>query len=534
LTSTASDVTREAFLAFAEGDPMAFGKVFFPHHFKIETPEFHYEMIDEIMGNKFVAIASPRGSAKSTRISFLYPAWKIIMRKEPFIVLVSNTFKKSAMYLDAIKMEVKDNKKLKEIFRDSISMPTDAEGDTIFKHKDGFKTRFMCRGVDQIGSLRGVKFGADRPGLIILDDIEDDELVRSKDRRQQLQDEFDDVFGIGGKEAKIGHRETQIIAVGTILHDDSQLAKLINPEQYTMFKKIKFQAHLNVGLPNEASLWPEKWGVDELREMMRDKPNTYAKEMQNDPVAGSNVRFERKDFRYWTQEGGDYVLLNTEGSAIARDSLKTCRAAIACDLAWKEKRESDASVLMPGFITPNSDILVAPYICKKGMRPDETEELLFGMVERLEKLTGSTVPIGFEKAMLENVTQWLLKQAMRKRNKFLSTKELVWDADKLTRIETRLQPRYVQHVIYHQNGMGDLEHQLERFPSGTHDDLADALQGLVQLLQFPKAREKPTQVDDEFMRMRKRIIDEKNPKVNVRKISGRTVFPMWPVLTSWR
>ena len=89
---------------------------------------------------------------------------------------------------------------------------------------------------------------------------------------------------------------------------------------------------------------------------------------------------------------------------------------------------------MPGFITPNSDILVYNYVCKKGMRPDETEDTLFTMVERLEALTGTTVPIGFEKAMLENVTQWLLKQGMRRRNKFITTKVLVWDADKVTRI----------------------------------------------------------------------------------------------------
>jgi hypothetical protein len=250
------------------------------------------------------------------------------------------------------------------------------------------------------------------------------------------------------------------------------------------------------------------------------------------------VRFERKDFRYWKIEGGDYVLLDEAGKVVAKDSLKTCRAAISCDLAWKEKRESDSSVLMPGFITPNSDILVYSYLCKKGLRPDETEEVIFSMVDRIEKLTGSTVPIGFEKAMLENVTQWLLKQAMRKRNKFLTTKELLWDADKMTRIETRLQPRYCQHVIYHLTGMGDLEHQLERFPSGTHDDLADALQGLVQLLQFPKARIKETQADDEFMRMRKLTIDAKMPEDSkrnkVRKISGRSQFPQWKLFQSFR
>ena len=492
----------EELLSQLSEDVMAFGKVFFPNHFTMETPDFHYQLMQMARRNQFLAIASPRGSAKSTRISFLYPAHKIIFKKEPFIVLISNTFKKSAMYLDAIKMELSDNKMLKAIIGDTIKFSRDAEGDTIFQHADGFKTWFLCRGVDQLGSLRGVKFGAHRPGLILLDDIEDDELVRSQERRLQLQKEFDDVFGIGGTSPKIGHAKTQIIAVGTILHDDSMLSKLIDKTQYTMFEKVKFQAHVDVDKPSEHSLWPEKWSVTELREMMKNNPDTYAKEMQNDPVAGENTRFRRENFRYWKETSGGVSLLDANGNIQTTYAYGDCRAAISCDLAWKEKRVSDSCAIVPGLLTPRSEILVLDYIHQKGIRPDKLSTILFDMEERLATLTGSVIPIGFEKAMLENVNQWLLRREMQRRNKFLLTRELVWDADKNTRIETRLQPRYSQHVIYHKHGMGELETQLVRFPSGTHDDLIDALQGLIQLLQFPKDASKPS-VNDQFMKLRK-------------------------------
>jgi len=173
--------------------------------------------------------------------------------------------------------------------------------------------------------------------------------------------------------------------------------KLVSATQYTDYKKMFLQAHIDYGKETERSLWPETWSVEFLRSLMKEDPNAYAKEYQNNPVAGTNLRFEKKDFRYWKLEGGDYVLLDENGTTVARDSLKTCRAAISCDLAWKEKRESDFSVLLPGFITPNADILVYNYICKKGMRPDETEELLFGMVERLESLLGLPYRLGSRK-----------------------------------------------------------------------------------------------------------------------------------------
>ena len=55
--------------------------------------------------------------------------------------------------------------------------------------------------------------------------------------------------------------------------------------------------------------------------------------------------------------------------------------------------------------------------------------------------------------------------------------------------------------------MGDLEHQLERFPYGTHDDLIDALQGLVQLLQFPKNLPKKPDTTDAFEWWRSKAIN---------------------------
>ena len=39
---------------------------------------------------------------------------------------------------------------------------------------------------------------------------------------------------------------TEIKVIGTILHDDSLISKLLDPNQYKHFKKIKFQAHLKV------------------------------------------------------------------------------------------------------------------------------------------------------------------------------------------------------------------------------------------------------------------------------------------------
>ena len=477
----------------------------------MKVPAFHFELIDAVKNNRFVAIAAPRGSAKSTLLVFLYPLHQIVFKRKRFILIVSNTFAKAARHLDTIKIEIEENANLRRMFP-KITFGKDAQGDTIFCHPDGFKTLVLCKGVDQIGSVRGEKFGASRPDLIICDDLEDDQMVKNPERRLELKQLFDEALVPAGSPA------VQIVTIGTIFHDDALMAKLVSAHHYPEYYKLFFKALED----NGQSLWPEKWSIEYLNKLKKDKPNVFAKEYQNDPVAGTNTRFKRADFRYYEERDGKLSLFDANGVVEKTYSFSECRAAVACDLAWKEKRTSDSSVLMPGLLTPNSEILVGEYISKKGMRPNETGEYLFSFVDRYEKLTGSSVPVGFEKAMLENVTQWLLKQEMKKRNKFIITKELVWDADKNTRIETRLEPRFSQHVIYFKRSMGDLEHELERFPYGVHDDLCDCLQALVQLLQFPKKAAKGAiQGDDMFAKLRQLNIDHKYGKKETKFNGGK-------------
>jgi hypothetical protein len=131
--------------------------------------------------------------------------------------------------------------------------------------------------------------------------------------------------------------------------------------------------------------------------------------------------------------------------------------------------------------------------------------------------------------MLEKVTLHILKREMRARNYFITTKDLKWGNDKVSRIEVQLEPRYSQGTIYHKVGMGDLEHQLMRFPSGTHDDIIDALQGLCQMLNFPKSKAKEVTNDTQFDWLRKHAIPNKNNTTETKRLGqfllGKKIKP---------
>lgn len=493
-----------------KANKILFGNHYFPHYFSKESPSFHLNILKEVDRSLNLAIHAPRGSSKSTILTFLEPVHGIAFKRYRFIILVQNTYAKAAASLNNIKSEFRINEGLRKDF--GVGMrEKDAEGDTIFKHGDGYMTRVLCKGADQIGTLRGERFGAYRPDLILIDDLEDDELVRNAERRGQLEKEFNEVLNYAGT---VG--VTKTIVDGTILHDDSLLAKLLSKDKYLRFKKLFYKARPTIN-GVERSLWEEKWSLEDLLLMEREDAAGFAKEMQGDPSSGEMEGIHRKDFRYWRIENSCAVLMDENSNIISKFNLSDCKGAIAYDLAWEEKRDSDFGVIFPGFITPNSDILFDDYFVKRGLRPEEFEETVFSMNARMEKLTGKRVVNGFEKAKIEKVMKWWLGEAMRRRNKFLWLKDLQWDGDKIQRILTRLANRYNQHVIYHKKNMGDLENQLIRIRSVAHDDIADSAQGLVQLLQFAPAVKKQVGVENafDFWRKQTRVYREKNKSAYV-------------------
>lgn len=486
-----------AYTLFSQ-EPIIWGKHYFNHHLRDRSPYFHWIIISESYKHPFFACEAPRGCAKSTMLSFLKVLHRVAFKQKRFIVIVQNTYKKSVGTLESIKDEVRYNEAFKRDF--GITLEKDAEGDTIFRSKDGYRTRILCKGVEQIGSIRGEKFGAYRPDYILCDDMEDDEMVKSSERRISLKELFDNALIPSGD---IKNLDVDII--GTILHDDSLMASLVSQMQYTEYRKLFFKARfVNAVSGEKESLWPERWTVAELDDMERLKPEAFAKEMQGDPSSGSLETIRREDFRYWRMEEGQAVLYGSDNEVVSRWRLTDCRCGVGIDLAWEEKKASDFCAIVPGIITPANDLLVDNYINKKGMRPNEFESLIYEINERYAKLTGKRVCFGFEKAKLEKVMKWFLQESMKRTGKYLWFKDIAWGTqDKVERIMFRVANRYSQHSIYHKKGMGDLENQLIRLRSVAHEDLADALAMLPEILAWSPTAQKHKAPEDRFMQLRK-------------------------------
>lgn len=460
-------MTQDIHSAFKE-NPLAWGYYFLPHHFPMASPPFHLEILKTILNNKKTAICAARSHSKSTLCMTLFPIWGICFKRFRHIVILQANLEKAIASLKTIKTEFTDNEAIKKTYR--ITTPTDTQNLTTFRHPDGFETQIVCFGMEQMGKIRGSKFGAFRPDCVLVDDLETDELVRSRELREDLHRKFKDAV----EPAVDVGADFRIVYIDTMKHYDSQLAKMTNPEMYTDFVKLHYKA-LNVNEKGEEyALWEERFPLKELKRLEKEDPIAFAKEYQGDPVTGQSATFNASDFLRWTINSDDYILYDVDGGILSRGSLCDCRVAIGYDLAWEEKRRHDFTAIVPVYITPNSEILVDYYVNEKGVKPDMLAEYVFNLNDKYTAITGKVVYHGFEKGKYEKVAKWLLDQEKKRRNKFPIFKDVPWGTDKKERITVPLQPRYANHAIFHRKDMGDLESQLLRFPSGTNDDLCFA------------------------------------------------------------
>ena len=196
-----------------------FFSVYFHTYIKYETAPFQQEIISiaEDQNNKLAVIVAFRGSAKSTLITTASVLWSILGRpQKKFIIILSQTEQKARQHLQNIKLELEGN----EVLRKDLG-PFDEEknqwGSTALIIKK-FNAKIMIGSVEQ--SIRGLRFGENRPDLIILDDVEDTTSVRTQEGRNKTYD------WLTGEVLPAGDKETKVIAVGNLLHEDSLLKRL--------------------------------------------------------------------------------------------------------------------------------------------------------------------------------------------------------------------------------------------------------------------------------------------------------------------
>lgn len=494
-------------------DPGLFGKTYLPHYFSAESPPFHKELNDlwkqcVMKGGgrdlskllhkkgKRLAIAAPRGHAKSTVMSLQNLLHAALYGYKKYIILISDTESQACSFLDSIKWELEENPLLIEDFG-----PQKDKGN-MWK-SSGIVLANGCR-IDVLGSgqkLRGRRNFERRPDLILLDDIENDEEVRSPEGRRKLAAWYFSAV------SKAGDYYTDLVFIGTVLHTDSLLAKLLQNPVYLCrtYKAVGafstsplwsqwealycnltdegreakalafFKANRRAMLAGTKVLWSAKLPYYDLMVMrLCEGDAAFHTEMQNCPIDRASCLFPQE----WT---GYYNPLAVDFAGPEFDFYGYCDPSLGKSLS------ADFSAVITLAKHKPSGVLYVESADIARRHPDSIIRDILDTATRLKRQYGKQyVSFGAE----TNQFQWFLKEQLAaqsaKEGIYLPICEVRSASDKHLRIQT-LQPYIKNRYLLFCQSQTTLLGQLWDFPAGPHDDGPDALEGCVALARKSSA-----------------------------------------------
>lgn len=108
------------------------------------TPDFHVDLWELFCRpDKYVAIAAPRGHAKSTAITHACTLACVLFRVKQHVLIVSDTESQSSAFLGDIKRELMENEELISLFGVKKFLK-DSETEAIVELDDGYQFRILA------------------------------------------------------------------------------------------------------------------------------------------------------------------------------------------------------------------------------------------------------------------------------------------------------------------------------------------------------------------------------------------------------
>ena len=455
-----------------------FVNTYFPHYVrspeKSELHEFLFSRLPEILQQPEginEADAAPRGEAKSTLVTRLFSLWTVITGAKKFIVIAMDSIDQAYPMLEAIKAELEFNPRLKTDFPEMCGQGRVWQVGTIVTASN-VKIQVFGSGK----KMRGMVHGPFRPDLAVLDDIENDEMVRNPDQRDKLEMWLKQtVLPLGAVGTKF-----DVIYIGTILHYDSVLSRTLNNPFWSTqkFKAMKrwpdrmdlwdrweelyrndgaavaeafYQANKDEMERGAVTSWAARGVLALMKIRARDGHATFDSEYQNDPVSGEDAPFA-KSMKFWTDLPSDLVYFGSLDPSLGKAGASRDPSAIIIGGYQRQTGklyivEAQIKKRLPDLIIEDVIRLHRQYRCKLWfVETVQFQEFLKDELVKRSAARGIPVPARAVKPV----------------------------SDKLLRIET-LQPHMANGLILLNESQQTLIQQFRHFPKADHDDGPDAV-----------------------------------------------------------
>lgn len=459
-----------------------------------EFADFHREWFELCCSDDpFVAIAAPRGHSKSTTITISYTLASVLFRNRKYCIIVADTEAQASLFLGTIKQILYDSTQIHDLFGMSVGpkgveFEKDTETDIIVRFKDNSSFRIIAKGAEQ--KLRGMLWNGQRPDLIVIDDLLNEELVANKDRRDKLR------RWVYGSLIPCRSERGIIRWVGTVMNLDDPLCALMPMEtskdtvvedlkvwskrKKGMWRAVKYMAHNS---DYSKLLWPQRKTAQFFKELRHDfteqgMPEVYACEMLNNPVDDSIRYFKKTDFLPMQVD----------------DKKRQLTYYITADLAISLKERADYTAIVVGGMDSDGSLYIKNVI-RERMTGDEIVATLLS----LQKVY-SPLAVGIEDTQISKSLGPFINRAMMESGTYMNIVPLKpHRMDKIMRARS-IQARMRAGAVKFDKAAEwwpMFEDECLTFPRAKHDDCVDALS--YQGILIDMMTEAPTQqeIEDE-------------------------------------
>lgn len=428
------DIQREEMLESFHQDRMHAHRTLFPHRHKDVEAECHPEIVHLFNSTAMrVALEGFRGIAKSTFVEET-AILKAVFGEKKYIMVVCASWSAACDRLFAIRQEFENNAALIEVFGDQRSEPWAADNLVLANG-----CRIQAVGAGQ--AMRGKKHGSERPDLIIIDDLEDEENTATEEARRKLKRWLNGVLI-----PTLHPTEGQVLFIGTPIHAKALIEEKRKDPTWT--SRVFPISYFDLKTGEEKAVWPERF------------PMSWVNKTRDSYMADGAI----------TEFNQEYMCRSEDQASKAFQPGMIKVAPIALNYMPKfviadPARTVNAKSARTGYICASwvANRLIVHDALGAFHRPDEIINTLFEWNKK-----HSPIFVAVETNALEEFIMQPLRAKMLETATSLPLLDLRAPKDKDNFIRG-LQPFYMSGSVTHTSNLPDLESELLQFPSGRRD-----------------------------------------------------------------
>ncbi|MEX0909915.1 MAG: hypothetical protein WDZ75_01340 [Candidatus Paceibacterota bacterium] len=437
-------VTKQSHLLF-------FATYFGERYVQYDFADFHRELfaLSEDEGVKTLVVTAARNTGKSTILNTSIAIWSVLGKMEKkFVVITSRTQTKARQHFINLRKELEDNDFLKSDLGPFKEDHGEWGSSLLLTHYDA---RITFASTEQ--SIRGMKHKQHRPDLIIADDLEDNESVKTLDGRNKTYDWLTkDII-------PAGDADTNLIVIGTLLHEDSLMMRL--KEEIEQKKRSGVYREYPLINEHEEILWPAKYPDEESleRERLRvgDEKAWYQEYLLK--IISDAGRVIHPEWIQYYEEMPEKTDVN-----------KYYGVSIGIDPAFSENSRADNTAMVSVAVFDSGDdikIYVLP-------NPINEQMVFPALIEKAKLLSSTHMHNGQKATLYIESTQAQKGLVQMLEHEWYPAEGVSPQGDKRSRLAITSSSIQNGKVLFPKRGAEKLILQLTNFEIERYDDLADA------------------------------------------------------------